>query len=103
MGVGMSAFTVGEIAIGQNFIDFTEHNGEWLEVVQVVGAGNVINLMSLESEQIGSGYLVRDAVGDEFIVRAYQLLKKPLADDMAAWTEVLDLIDRVKSPKWVGA
>lgn len=68
-------FKVGEVAIGQNFVDFTEHNGEDLLVVGGLHYGEWVDMMALESCR-GMYYQVQSICGEKFVVTPHQLRRR---------------------------
>jgi hypothetical protein len=58
-------FNPGEIAIGQNFIDFPEHNGEDLVIVEGARFGSSIDAMDL-TVYTGVRYEVESIRGERF-------------------------------------
>jgi hypothetical protein len=92
----MTRFLVGEVATFRSTTRRPAYSGMDCEIVR----GLHLRESSAHPGSQFVRYLVRAADGKQFAVSPDSLRKKPrkLEPDMAAWCEVLDLIDRVKSP-----
>lgn len=71
----MSTFKVGEVAVGQNFEHYPEHNGEDLLVVEGLSHGAMF-VGRARRWISGPHYRVQSSSGEEFLVRPHNLRKK---------------------------
>lgn len=68
-------FRLGEVVLGQNFVDFTEHNGEELLVVGGLEYRTVTCLTSLKTVS-GMSYKVQTKYGETFTCGPHQLRRR---------------------------
>jgi hypothetical protein len=91
-----SPFKPGEIAIGQNFADFPEHNGEDLLVIEAARFGPTIDKMD-RVVRTGVTYKVESTNGEQFHCDPSHLRRRkpPAADSnertfMQKWRDMAD-------------
>jgi len=90
----MSKFSVGEIAVGQNFTGSTELNGEDLIVVSgyreyICGR---VNGVIVSRNSVFMGYGVRRPDGEITYVESKKLKKKKPPEEEVGWQQIQEII-----------
>jgi hypothetical protein len=92
-------FKVGEIAIGQNFVDFPEHNGEDLVIIEGARFGPTIDKMD-RVVRTGVTYKVESTNGEQFVCSPSCLRRRkpPSTGEQSVMQMFVDAPLRVEVP-----